>query len=145
MTAQREDKKMGFAGSIEIQMLCWSIVLGLVQLVLATTTATLQQGLMYNMSSRDMPAPPVGRVAARLLRAFRNFMETFPFFAAAVLAIATLGRHDDLSAAGAQLYFWARVLYVPVYAAGIPVARTLIWAASIVGLILVLVAATAGG
>ena len=136
---------MGFAGSIEIQMLCWSIVLGLVQLLLATTTAALQQGIVYNMSSRDLPAPPVGRVAARLLRAFRNFLETFPLFAAAVLAIALLGRHDDLSAAGEQVYFWARVLYVPVYAAGVPVARTMIWAVSIFGLILVLLAATAGG
>jgi uncharacterized MAPEG superfamily protein len=44
---------------------------------------------------------------------------------------------------GAQLYFWARVVYVPVYAAGIPVARTIVWTASIVGLVMVLLAALA--
>jgi uncharacterized MAPEG superfamily protein len=132
---------MGFAGPIEIQMLCWSIVLGLVQLVLATSAATLQQGLGYNVGSRDGAPPPVGPVAARLARAFRNFMETFVFFAAAILAIATLGRHNDQSAMGAQLYFWARLVYVPVYAAGIPYLRTLIWAASMVGLIMVLITA----
>jgi uncharacterized MAPEG superfamily protein len=41
---------------------------------------------------------------------------------------------------GAQLYFWARLVYVPVYAAGIPYLRTLIWAASIVGIVLLLTA-----
>ena len=38
-----------FAGSVEIQMLCWSVVLGLVQLVIATTLATKDQGLPYNL------------------------------------------------------------------------------------------------
>jgi uncharacterized MAPEG superfamily protein len=44
---------------------------------------------------------------------------------------------------GAQIYFWARLIYVPVYAAGIPVVRTLIWAVSIAGLVMVLLAALA--
>jgi len=129
-----------FAGSIEIQMLCWSVVLGLVQLVLATTWATKDQGLAYNLSPRDEPPPSVSTLAARLLRAFGNFRETFVFFAVAVTALA---KNSHTSALGAQIYFWARVAYVPVYAAGIPVVRTLIWAASIFGLVLVLLAALA--
>jgi uncharacterized MAPEG superfamily protein len=136
---------MVFSGSIEIQMLCWSIVLGLVQLLLATGPAVAQQGLGYHSHARDEAPPPLGMVAGRLARTFRNFMETFPFFAAAVLVIATLGRHDDLSSTGTQLYFWARLAYVPTYAAGIPYLRTLVWALSIIGLILVLVTACTGG
>ena len=54
-----------FAGSIEVQMLCWAMALGLVQLVVATTMATLQQGLPYNMSPRDLPPPPVGMMTAQ--------------------------------------------------------------------------------
>ena len=46
-----------FAGSTEIQMLCWAVVLGLVQLVIATSMATLDQGLPYNLSPRDLPPP----------------------------------------------------------------------------------------
>ena len=132
-----------FAGSIEIQMLCWSVVLGLVQLVLATTWATKDQGLAYNLSPRDEPPPSVSTLAARLLRAFGNFRETFVFFAVAVLLVTALAKNSHTSALGAQIYFWARVAYVPVYAAGIPVVRTLIWAASIFGLVLVLLAALA--
>ena len=132
-----------FTGSIEIQMLCWSVVLGLFQLVLATTMATLNQGLPYNLSPRDLPPPPVGIVAGRLQRTFRNFRETFVYFAVSVLVVTALAKNSPTSALGAQLYFWARVAYVPVYAAGLPVVRTVIWAASIVGLVMVLLAAVA--
>ena len=53
-----------FVGSTEIQMLCWSVVLGLVQLVLATSLATKDQGMAYNVSPRDRTPPPVSPLAA---------------------------------------------------------------------------------
>ena len=130
-----------FTGSMEIQMLCWAVVLGLAQLIVATTLATKDQGLAYNMSARDLPAPPVSPLAARMLRAFANFRETFVYFAVAVLVVTVLGKANATSALGAQIYFWTRLAYVPVYAAGIPVVRTLIWGASIAGLVMVLSAA----
>jgi uncharacterized MAPEG superfamily protein len=85
-------------------------------------------------------AKPLTGVAARLSRASSNFLETFPFFLAAVFAAYALQRHDSLTMIGAQLYFWARLAYLPVYAAGIPYLRTLVWAASLVGIVLMLVA-----
>jgi uncharacterized MAPEG superfamily protein len=127
----------------EIQMLLWSLVLGLVQLVIATTLATKDQGLPYNLSPRDLPPPSVSILSARLLRAFGNFRETFVFFAAAVIVLTLLGRGTATSALGAQIYFWARLIYVPVYAAGIPVLRTGIWAVSVAGIVMVLTAALA--
>jgi len=128
-------------GSIEIQMLCWSVVLGLGQLAVATLGGLVDQGLPYNISSRDLPPPSITRITARLQRAFGNFRESFVYFAVAVLVVTTMVKNNPTSALGAQLYFWSRVAYVPVYAAGIPVLRTLIWAASIVGLVMVLGAA----
>ena len=127
-----------FAGSTEIQMLCWAVVLGLAQLVIATTMATLDQGLPYNMSPRDAAPPPVKQVTARLLRSFHNFKETFIFFAVAVLVLTALGKTNATSALGAEIYLAARVIYVPIYAAGIPGLRTLVWTASIVGIVMVL-------
>jgi uncharacterized MAPEG superfamily protein len=132
-----------FTGSMEIQMLCWSVVLGLVQLVIATSLASKDQGLPYNLSPRDLPPPPVTALTARFQRAFGNFRETFVYFAVAVLVVTALAKNSPHSALGAQIYFWSRLIYVPVYAAGIPVVRTLIWAASIVGLVMVLTAALA--
>ena len=130
-----------FTASNEIQMLLWSVALGLAQLMVATTMKTRELGTKWNLSPRDSGTKPVSVVTGRMLRAFANFKETFVFFAVAVLAVTVLGKSNGTSALGAQLYFWARVAYVPVYAAGIPVVRTLIWLVSLVGMVMVLSAA----
>lgn len=124
----------------EIQVLAWSIVLGLFHVVLGVALATRDKGLKWNMGPRDAEGAPTSAVTERVGRALRNFLETFPFFAAAVLAAALAGRLDATTALGAQLYFWARVAYLPLYAAGVPYVRTLAWAISIAGLLMVLVA-----
>ena len=78
-----------------LNMLALSAVLGLIQVVLASHAASLQRGYLWTASSRDEAVPPLTGVAGRLERALRNFAETFPLFAAAVLiahvAAATAG------------------------------------------------------
>lgn len=124
--------------AIELKLLGWSTLLGLLYLVLATLVSLLQRGLKWNASSRDAEAAPLRGMGARLDRASRNYMETFAFFAVAVLAVVVAQRTNATTALGAQLYFWARVAYLPVYAIGIPYLRTLVWAVSIVGIVQVL-------
>lgn len=126
--------------SIELQMLVWSIILGLVHIALGATFATMQRGLMWNAGARDGDPKPLTGVAGRLDRASRNFLETFVFFATAVLAVLLAQKADANTALGVQLYFWARLAYLPVYAAGIPFLRTLIWIVAMSGLLLVLLA-----
>ncbi|MBJ6980032.1 MAPEG family protein [Luteimonas sp. MC1895] len=124
----------------ELQMLAWAIVLGLVHLMLDAAMKTSERGLAWNASARDGEAKPLGPVAGRVNRAWQNFLETFPMFAAAVLAVVAAGRTGDQAALGAQLYFWARVAYIPLYAAGIPYVRSLVWGVSLVGIVMVLAA-----
>ena len=123
---------------IEIQMLGWAIVLGLVQVMIAAGAVTRERGLAWNASARDGVAPPPGPLAARLQRAQANFLETFPFFAAAVLAVVRTQHQDSTTAVAVQLYFWARLVYVPLYAAGIPYVRSLVWVVSMLGIVLLL-------
>lgn len=124
--------------TIEIRMLVWAIVLGLVHILLAVTWATWQRGVAWNTSARDGQAEPLGTVAARLDRASKNFLETFVFFAAAVLAVVATNQANSTTALGAQWYFWARVVYLPLYAFGVPYVRTLAWTVSLIGLLMVL-------
>jgi uncharacterized MAPEG superfamily protein len=129
-------------GMTETTMLMWGVVLGLVQIALAAMAGSNDVGLPYNIGSRDEPpAKPMGKIASRLTRAANNFRETFGLFAVAVILVVLLHRQSNGSALGAQLYFWARVVYVPVYAMGIAVVRTLVWTVSIIGLVMVLLAA----
>jgi uncharacterized MAPEG superfamily protein len=125
-------------GSVEMQMLFCAIVLGIVQLLLATLASVSGRGLPWGVGPRDEGWPPIGKFGARLDRAYRNFLETFPFFAAAILLAHALDKHSANSALGAQIYLWARVLYVPAYVLAIPFTRTLIWVASLVGILMVL-------
>ena len=130
-----------FAGSIEIQMLCWSAVLGLVQLVIATTLAVGRPGPALCRGSARYALAAGQLITGRFLRAFHNFRETFVYFAVAVLLVTLLNKTSATTALGAQLYFWARLVYVPVYASGIPFARTAVWTVSVIGLVMVLMGA----
>ena len=125
----------------ELSLLAWSVVLGLVHVLATGQFATLQFGAKYNMSPRDEGKQLTG-VGARVQRAFANYMQTFPFFAAAVLIAHAAGRHSSLTVVGAQLYFWARLAYVPLYAAGIPVVRTVAFLVATLGIVLILIALT---
>jgi uncharacterized MAPEG superfamily protein len=125
---------------VELTLLGWSIVVGLVHVVFALLLATPQRGMRWNTSNREGEPKPLTGMAARADRASRNFLETFVFFAAAVLAVIVAQRSTASTILGAQLYFWARVVYLPVYAIGIPYLRTLVWTVSVVGIVLVLCA-----
>lgn len=124
---------------IEFGMLVLAIALGLVQLLLAVVFAIKERGMNWAFSPRDEALPPLKGVAGRLDRAYYNFLETFPLFAAAVLLLAVTDRHGDMTAWGAQLYFWSRVVYVPVYMVGVPLVRTLVWGVSMAGVVMMLV------
>jgi uncharacterized MAPEG superfamily protein len=130
--------------SVELTMLALAIVLGFVHLFLAAQFVTRERGFGWNTGARDVTAPLTGKLAGRLDRAFANFKETFPFFAVAVLMAAFLGRHNWQTVWGAQLYLVARTVYLPLYAAGIPLLRTLVWIASMVGIVMVLIPLFAG-
>jgi uncharacterized MAPEG superfamily protein len=126
------------AASSEITVLGWSVVLLLVQ-VIAQATASGDLGPKYLFSPRDEGRVSRSVVAGRLLRALKNLLETYPAFIALVLALAVTGKTGGIAAAGAWLWLIARAIYVVLYAAGIPVLRTLTWTVSIIGLVMMLI------
>jgi uncharacterized MAPEG superfamily protein len=126
--------------STELTMLALAVVLGLFQLMIAARAGNSQRGLSWNVGARDVAAGPVGKVAGRLERASRNFMETFPFFAVAIVLCTLAGRHNWATVWGAEIYLAARIVYLPLYAFGVPVLRTLVWLIATLSIVLLLVA-----
>jgi uncharacterized MAPEG superfamily protein len=124
----------------EIRMLWASAALGLVQLAIAFLFSLGARGMPWALGARDEPGRPVGKIGARLGRAYSNYLETFPIFAALVLVANAMDRHSAMTAWGAQLYFTGRVLYVPLYAFGIPIARSLAFGAATAGIVTILLA-----
>jgi uncharacterized MAPEG superfamily protein len=58
--------------------------------------------------------------------------------AAAILTAHVAATHSWMTEWGAQLYFWARVVYLALYAAGIFLLRSLVWNVATLGIVLIL-------
>jgi len=123
---------------MEIRYLAGAVVLGVVQLLLADALVTRQRGMEWNTGPRDLDPGPARAMAGRAERVMRNFMETFPYFAAVVLAVVVTGRTDAWTLLGVQLYLAARIVYVPMYLWGVRYLRSAAWVVSMAGFALVL-------
>jgi uncharacterized MAPEG superfamily protein len=124
--------------TIELKMLAWTLVLAVVQILLFDFARTGQYGMAWNTGARDKEMPPLKPVAGRLQRAQNNLFETLPIFIGAVLIAHAAGRENSVTAIGSQVYFWGRVAYVPLYALGVRMIRSLVWTVSAAGLAAVL-------
>lgn len=122
----------------EIKILAWAAVLLIVHIFAAVHLKTRQYGAKWNMGARDEAQPPLNPLAGRLQRAQANFLETLPIAIIALLGVVVANRTSASTALGGWIWLGARVVYLPLYAAGIPVIRTLAFAVSLVGLAMVL-------
>lgn len=78
--------------------------------------------------------PEATPLAARADRAAKNTMENFILFAALAVAALAAAPANAQVLLGAQIFFWARVVYLPVYYLGIQGVRTAVWAVGVAGL-----------
>lgn len=117
-------------------MLAGAALLGLVHVGAASFTFKSEFGNTYSAGPRDEGRQPTG-MAGRMSRAQRNFLETFPIFVACVYLVDATGSSGALSQWGAGLYLGFRILYLPVYASGVPWVRSIVWNVATTGLLLV--------
>ena len=124
----------------EFILLALTLILALVQIGAAAMARTAELGVKWNAGPRDVESPPPGKIAGRLMRAQANLFETLPIFAAAVIMAHIAGKDGALTALGAHLYFFGRLIYLPLYAFGVPYIRSLVWLVAAAGLVMVIVA-----
>lgn len=124
--------------SFELTVLAAAVFWGFVQLCAAALAANKQYGLRWAAGPRDLEMPPLAPIPGRLGRNFRNYMETFPFFAAAVLIAEGAGIHNALTYWGSIVYLGARLAYTALYVSGIPLIRSLAWNIATFGMLAVL-------
>ena len=123
---------------IEILVLAWGCVLALVHIFAAVRVKTRQYGTKWNVGARDEELPPADPIVGRLARAQANYFETFPIMVAAILIAVIANRTSDLTEIGALMWLAARIIYLPLYALGVPVVRTICFMISLFGLLMVL-------
>ena len=120
----------------ELLYLAWSAVLLIVHVVIQATVSDLNLGLGYALGSQDEERVPDSVAARRIERSLMNFIETYPAFIALAAVIGIAGASTPTTALGAAVWFWARVAYIPAYASGLPLVRTIVWFASLAGLLI---------
>jgi uncharacterized MAPEG superfamily protein len=123
---------------IEVKILAFGAVLLLVHIILATQAKNAQYGLRWNIGPRDEALAPPGPITGRLIRAQANFLETFPIAIVSLLGVVIANKTSSSTALGGWIWLGARIAYIPLYAAGVPVVRTISWAVSVVGLVMVI-------
>ncbi|MBB5700536.1 putative MAPEG superfamily protein [Ochrobactrum daejeonense] len=130
-----------FASSPFLPVIGWSVVLLVVHILLQGMTATRELGTAWNAGPRDEGLKPTARIAGRAERASANFRETYPAFVALALVLVLKGDASGWGLGGAWLWFGCRILYIPLYLAGIAYVRSLAWVGSLAGLALMFLAA----
>jgi len=122
--------------SPELTYLVWSVALCVVQMLIAVNAILPQVGLPMVAGNRDK-MPALEGLAGRALRAHYNMLENLPLFIALILVAQVAGRSNSTTALGAELFFYARLVHAIVYLVGIPYLRTLVWAVSMAGLVMI--------
>jgi uncharacterized MAPEG superfamily protein len=123
---------------MEIKLLVWSVALAFVQVVVAVIGAQLQVGLPTLAGNREK-MPEITGWAGRASRAHHNMTANLLLFAILVLVAQVTNRLDATTALGAALFFWARLAYAVIYIAGLPWLRTVAWAVSVVGMLMIFI------
>lgn len=119
----------------ELAMAAVIAVLGLLQLLLAAMEYRRVHGVAYANTARDeAPSKPDSKLLGRLSRAQANLMETAPYFIGLAVILTVAGISTPLTRGAALLFVAMRILYLPLYALGVPYLRGLIWTISFVAL-----------
>lgn len=124
--------------TVELAVLAWGCLLALVHIFAAVRVKTRQYGTRWNMGARDEALPPPEPLVGRLARAQANYLETFPVMAAAILIVSAADLTGRWTAIGALVWLGARIVYLPLYAMGVPKVRTLVFLISVAGIAMVL-------
>lgn len=112
----------------EITILAWAALLLVAQFVLMAVAVNLQVGPAWTSGPRDEPRTLNG-MAGRLHRAFNNMLEGLMLFTVAVVVVTLGDAATPGTALAAKIFLAARIAYIPAYASGIPLLRSIIWGA----------------
>jgi uncharacterized MAPEG superfamily protein len=123
---------------VELKILALGSLLLFVHIFTATRFKTAQYGRKWNVGARDEELPEPNAMTGRTMRAQANFLETFPIAIVALLGVVIAGKNSPTTALGGWIWLGARVVYLPLYAAGVPVIRTVVWSVGMIGLAMVI-------
>ncbi|MET1411057.1 MAPEG family protein [Roseibium sp. HPY-6] len=120
------------------------LVLYLCQIYFTAILYVPSVGLLRLAGGRD-GLPEKGKLSARADRALLNLKENMPLFLVpALLVYVVPNANAGLAILGAQVFFWARLAYIPSYMSGIPGPRSIAYGAGLAGNLMIVAALFTG-
>src|SRR5574338_261316 len=123
---------------VELRIAALGALLLFVHIFVAIRFKTQQYGRKWNVGARDEAVPAASPMTGRAMRAQANFQETFPIAVVALIGVVLAGRATPMTALGGWIWLGTRIAYLPLYMAGVPVVRTIVWTVGMIGLAMVL-------
>jgi uncharacterized MAPEG superfamily protein len=124
----------------ELQWLTWTVILTGVLWVPYILDRIMVRGLMGAMANPSPADRPQSPWAQRLQKAHTNAVENLVIFATLVLTLQVMHHSTQSTVLACALYFWARLVHAVVFMLGIPVVRTLAFAAGFVAQVMLVLA-----
>lgn len=132
--------KLQLVMNADMRLLVYTALLAIVMWLPYILAAIRAYGLKRMAGAYPTPSyASLPQWAQRLHRAHMNLVENIGPFAALVIVAQLTGAAGEMTALGARLFFWARLVQIVVHTAGIPWARTGAFVVGWIGLIIILV------
>ena len=115
--------------SSEIYWLTWNVVLTAFMVLPYAVYRLGKIGGIWQAFLRPLPgdAPFDDEWAHRAYRAHMNAFEGIALFAPVAIGVHVTGSSNEITAIASATYFWARLVYAPMYYFKVPVLRTASW------------------
>jgi uncharacterized MAPEG superfamily protein len=123
---------------VEVLILALAAVLLVIHIQAAIRVKTKQYGIAWNMGPRDAEMPPPDPLVGRLERARDNYLETLPIAVIALFGVVLADKASETTAIAGWTWLAARAIYLPLYWAGIPKVRSLVWGVGTLAILVVL-------
>lgn len=123
--------------TLDLRLLVYSTILTWVMIMFAATAKGrlwTVPGMLYGMGNRDRAAQDPTALGSRADRAAKNMLENMLLFATLILAARASGIASEKLIFPAQLFFYARLAYWPIYVLGLPYVRTVAWGIAVAGM-----------
>ncbi len=123
--------------SVDLQLLIWIAILCVLLAFPYTLAMIANVGPVRAMGYPQPGAENLPEWARRSQRAHLNMVENIAPFVILVVVAHLLGKANDMTAIGAQIFFWSRIAMVIGHSFAVPYLRTTAWFISLAGLIVI--------
>ena len=118
----------------EIYWLTLSVILTAIMVTPYAVFRTIKLGGLWQVFKTPLPgdSPIEAAWAHRAYRAHMNAFEGLILFAPLAIAVHITGMSNEVTVTASATYFWARLIYAPLYYFDVPFLKTTAWSVAFI-------------